>query len=146
MEFPPDLAPVTGAKELFDWFGFWPSFHDAEVLWLHLNRGDVCRLAIHTWDMTAETDEKGYYVLAKHIVVEFVMSEVVDLQSDEFNRQNVISSLTIRKIQNGYRLILGGCYGLAGTIDAADLSIWQIPGKPSSAVIEKDVTRRGPKH
>ena len=32
MEFPPELEVVEGAKNLRDWFGYWPSFHDAEVI------------------------------------------------------------------------------------------------------------------
>ena len=78
MEFPPELGTIEGAKNLRDWFGYWPSFHDAEVILLHLNRSDASTLAVHTWEMTKEVDEKGFYVLAKHVVVEFVMKEVVE--------------------------------------------------------------------
>jgi hypothetical protein len=38
MEFPPELEAVEGAKNLRDWFGYWPNFHDAEMISLHLNR------------------------------------------------------------------------------------------------------------
>ena len=77
MEFPPELGTIEGAKNLRDWFGYWPSFHDAEVILLHLNRSDASTLAVHTWEMTKEVD--------------------------------------------------------AGTIDASDISIRLIPGKPREA-------------
>jgi len=32
MEFPHELEAVEGATNLRDWFGYWPSFHDAEVI------------------------------------------------------------------------------------------------------------------
>jgi hypothetical protein len=32
MEFKSELEAVNGAKELRDWFAYWPSFHDAEVI------------------------------------------------------------------------------------------------------------------
>jgi len=38
MAFPPELGTIEGAKNLRDWFGYWPSFHDAEVILLHLHR------------------------------------------------------------------------------------------------------------
>jgi hypothetical protein len=42
--------------------------------------------------MTKETDERGYYVLAKHVVVEFVLEEILDLSLSGFSHQNVLSS------------------------------------------------------
>jgi len=41
MEFPPELGAVEGAKELHDWFGDRPSFHDAELIRLDLDRSDA---------------------------------------------------------------------------------------------------------
>src|SRR5258708_34764958 len=128
MEFPPELGTIEGAKNLRDWFGYWPSFHDAEVILLHLNRSDASTRAVHTWEMTKEVDEKGFYVLAKHVVVEFVMKEVVGLSLNGFNHQNVVFGLAIERIDSGYRLTLEDCYGVAGTIDASDISIRLIPG------------------
>jgi hypothetical protein len=43
MEFPPELEAVEGAKNLRDWFGYWPNFHDAEVISLHLNRSAISK-------------------------------------------------------------------------------------------------------
>jgi hypothetical protein len=133
MEFPPELGTIEGVKNLRDWFGYWPSFHDAEVSLLHLNRSDASTLAVHTWEMTKEVDEKGFYVLAKHVVVEFVMKEVVGLSLNGFNHQNVVFGLAIERVDSGYRLTLEDCYGVAGTIDASDISIRLIPGKPREA-------------
>ena len=31
-------AGIAGAAELVEWFGRWPSFHDAEIVSLELNR------------------------------------------------------------------------------------------------------------
>jgi hypothetical protein len=37
MPLEPDLTRIDGAQRLYDWFGYWPSFHDAEILSLQLN-------------------------------------------------------------------------------------------------------------
>lgn len=133
MDFPIMLEAVEGAKSLYDWFGYWPSFHDAEVISLHLNRIGLSSLALHTWEMTKEVDDKGYYVLAKHVVVEFAMKEVVGLSLNGFSHQNVIFGLAIERTENGYRLALDDCYGIAGDLEAKGISIRLIPGKPKDA-------------
>jgi hypothetical protein len=126
-----ELTEIPGAFELRDWFGYWPDFHDAEVISLHLNRRGNSFLRVHTWDTTKEVDEKGNYVQTKHVVVEFILESVSDLCLNDFSGQNVISGLGIEKTASGFRLALGACYGLAGTIDAERISIQMTPGRPS---------------
>jgi hypothetical protein len=131
MTVPVELEDVPGVAELHGWFGYWPDFHNAEVISLHLNRKGKSFLRVHTWEITKELDEKGYYVLAKHIVVEFILESVSDLCLNDFSHQNVISELGIKKTSSGFRLELGPCYGLAGTIDAERISLQITPGEPS---------------
>ncbi len=131
MTVPVELEVITGAAKLHEWFGYWPDFHDAEVIGLHLNRKGNSFLRVHTWDTTKEVNEKGYYVQAKHVVVEFIMESVSDLSLNDFSGQNVISGLGIEKTATGFRLALGACFGLAGTIDAEAISIQITPGKPA---------------
>lgn len=133
MDMPAQLEAIEGAKDLSDWFGYWPSFHDAEVISLHLNRGAASSLVLHTWEMTKEVDKQGYYVLAKHVLVEFVMGQVVDLSLSGFNHQNVVFGLGVAPVEGGYRLTLEDCYGISGTIDARHISIRLTPGKPKGA-------------
>ena len=66
-------AAIAGAQELHDWFGYWPSFHDSEIVSLHLNRTNPSALKIHSWHTTSEVDEAGYYVQTKHAVIEFLI-------------------------------------------------------------------------
>jgi hypothetical protein len=47
-----------------------------------------------------------------------------------FNNQNVLSGLTLEKADGGFRLVLDECYGLAGTIEAKEISIKLTPGEP----------------
>lgn len=133
MEFPIALAAVEGARELRDWFGYWPSFHDAEILSVHLNRAGASTIVVYTWETTNEVDAKGYYVAVKHVIVEFMMEEVFDLSLSGFSHQNVVFSLSIDRLENGYRVVLGDCFGIAGTIDAKQISIRYAPGKPQPA-------------
>jgi hypothetical protein len=117
------LKSIPGAVELLAWFGHWPSFHDAEIVSLTLNRSGVSILRVHTWQMTSQIDERGYYVLDKHIVVNFQMEEIQGLQLVDFSPQNLIFGLTLREIEGGFQIEMDPCYGLAGTISARKLSL-----------------------
>jgi Immunity protein 50 len=131
MSVPIEISEIPGAAELQEWFGYWPSFHDAEIVGLHLNRQGVSSLRVHTWEMTKEIDEKGYYVLAKHIVVEFIFEAVSGLSLEGFNEQNVLFGLAIEKTDWGFRVTLDNCYGLTGSIEAEKMSLRLTPGKPA---------------
>ncbi len=73
MAVPVELKEISGAAELHDWFGYWPSFHDAEIVSLHLNRQGRSSLRLLTWEMTKDIDEKGYYVLTKHALASSIL-------------------------------------------------------------------------
>lgn len=127
------IRELPGAVELHDWFGYWPDFHDAEILTLLLHRCGSLALRVHSWDTTKEVDDHGHYVQRKHVVVEFEFQNVNELNLTGFNSQNVVSSLVINKIDSGFRVELGACYGLAGHIEAEKISIRITPGHPAPA-------------
>src|SRR4051794_12581259 len=86
---------VSGGAELVRWFGQVPSFHDAEILSLHLRRRAESVLRLHGWINTGQVGQGGYFVLDRHAIVTFTLSEVMDLQLDNFSPQNVIGGLVL---------------------------------------------------
>jgi hypothetical protein len=125
------MTEFPGADKVIQWFGQWPSFHDAEILELHLARAGRSWLKIHTWNMTDQVDESGHYRLEKHAVVTFTLEEVTGLQVDGFSSQNVIAGLEVERLAEGFRITLAPCYGLAGTLEAARVIVDVAPGKPA---------------
>lgn len=130
MPLPSELRSITGAQELHDWFGFWPTFHDAEIVRLHLNRNAPSYLAVHTCEMTKRINSQGHYESEKHVVVEFIFDELLNLSLEGFSSQNVINSLNLKTIETGFLLTLAPCYGLSGSIEATSVSIRLAPGPP----------------
>ncbi len=131
------LVDVPGGSQLLQWFGGRvPSFHDAEVLALALDREKTCcSIRVHTFEMTPEVDAKGFFVLRNHVVVSFQLHGVVNLELNDFNEQNAIFGLSLsRTADRGYRLELEPCHGLFGFIEAQTLTIELEPGKPPSGV------------
>ena len=121
---------ISGSEDLIAWFGFWPSFHDAEVLSIHLNRASESSVVIHTWHRTDQVDRRGYFVLDKHVVVTFILEGIITVRLEDFNHQNVISGLSLETIASGYRLTLHPCFGAQGILEAKRVRITIQPGSP----------------
>jgi hypothetical protein len=103
-------------------FGGWPSFHDAEVLRVSLDRsgseGPTLDAVIHVFEMTSEVDPKGYYVLTHHTELSLRFTEVVLSRCQWFNHQNVLSSLEVEELNPSehegrcFRVTMPSTYGL----------------------------------
>jgi hypothetical protein len=124
------LGEIPGGTDLLAWFdGDLPSFHDAEVLSLELDRKDAtCRIRVHTWAMTREVDEGGYYRNVNNVLVTFELGGVTELKLEDFNQQNVIFGLFIERSEHGFQIELEPCYGLSGIITAKTVRVSLQPG------------------
>jgi hypothetical protein len=134
MAEPPE---IPGADQVVQWFGYWPSFHDAEVLSITLNRSGASYVQIHTWEKTSEVDANGYYVRTKHAVVTFLFEgflmdreEISRMRIEWFNHQNVLTSLRVVRIPDGHSLFLDGIFGVDACIDCERISVTLEPGMP----------------
>ena len=101
---------IVGSEKLTGIFGYWPSFHDAEVQELHFWRGNietergiydfpVLTLTIHVWELTKEVNSKGFLVLRYHTLTRLRFYDVNDFQMQGFNHQNAIMELALRSEQ-----------------------------------------------
>jgi hypothetical protein len=124
------LDSITGAQELYEWFGFWPSFHDAEVLKFHLGIGEPSYLLVHTWQMTNKVNTQGFYELTKNVIVEFALEGISNVNLGDLWEHSILLDLGAEKTEQGIRLNPSKAYGLCGTIEAQRLSLRLKPGKP----------------
>ena len=101
-------ALIEGSKKLTDIFGYWPSFHDAEVIELHFWRGDVepdqeryvfpvLRVNLHVWEITNEVNPQGYLGRRHHTLVTLRFHDVNEFRMEGFNHQNAILGLSITR-------------------------------------------------
>ncbi len=97
---------ITGSEKLAQIFGYWPSFHDAEVHELHFSRGNiqvesgiydfpVLTLRIHLWELTKQVDSAGFLVRRHHTLATLRFHDVSDFEMEGFNHQNAIMELRI---------------------------------------------------
>ena len=138
------LEHITGADRLTSRFGGWPSFHDAEVVRLILDRrsaqAPTAAMLVHAWLMTDKVDDRGYYVLEKHTLVRFLFERITSIELSEFNHQNVLVGLEIAEEmvdgERAFRVTLDSSYGLSGSlvcgqIVVADVSPCNERGEPA---------------
>jgi hypothetical protein len=99
-------SKISGSEKLTSIFGYWPSFHDAEIIDMHLWRGDVdstkerfifpvLTVTFHLWELTNEVDPQGYLVLRHHTRAALRFHDVADFSMEGFNHQNAIFGLSI---------------------------------------------------
>jgi hypothetical protein len=96
-------SQITNAEALISVFGYWPSFHDAEVVALSLSRafnddyGPALAATIHVFEMTSAVSSSGHFVCHKHSIVELRFRNIDDLNLEEFNHQNALNELSIKQ-------------------------------------------------
>jgi len=97
---------IGGYEKLTSVFGYWPSFHDSEVLCVRLDRrhsgegyGPTLDALIHVFEMTSEVGPGGACILRHHSLAHFRFHSVVELRLEEFNHQNVLWRLAISDIR-----------------------------------------------
>jgi hypothetical protein len=140
MDQPP--VPVIHANRLLDAFGYWHSFHDAEVHRAVLDRGGgddrpSVTLLINVYDSSGALDERGYYDVRVNVMVSLRFTDVEDLELSDLGTQNVINELRLEAQSSGRIAVeLGPCFGLNGVftcraVEVLDVVPYSRPAAPS---------------
>ena len=137
-------APIVGADRLTGHFGGWPSFHDAEVVRLVLDRhgtdGPTAELVVHVWSVGAEVDPDGRFPRREHALVRLLLERIASVDLAGFNHQNVLFSLDVVAETvggtEGVRVTLDPSFGVGGSIVCrrvvvADVRPCDETGRPS---------------
>lgn len=118
---------VGGHEKLIEIFGYWPSFHDAEVLSLTReqttndegHRGFAIQMVLHTWETNGLVNEKGQFQTQKHTQVTIRLDDCADDELKDFTYQNVVFELRFLLTPEAKRPLLvemdSSC-GLFGTV------------------------------
>lgn len=132
----PEKQHIVGARKVIEALGYWPTFHDAEVISSSVERGfpfksghAVARLAVHVrqYETVGEGTAECHQVVRKSVLVRFVFHGACELKLSDFNHQNVINAITISK-QVGdeeSRLLVDveSIWGFGGTLQCVSASV-----------------------
>lgn len=95
---------IQGSEQLTSVFGYWPSFHDAEVVKLELVRvtpfgeGPDLLADVHTFEITKDVGPDGYLILRHPVLVSFRFRGVDQVEIEGWNNQNALMGLHIQDI------------------------------------------------
>lgn len=113
---------VKNSEILVEYFGYFPTFHDAEVVTVKMDRQGP-NIEIILKDIN--TKNQSCFCL---ITLEF--KNIVDVNLRDFNHQNVLSSIKFQKEKNCIHSLINTNFGLYGFIRSKNVII--------SSLIEKD--------
>ncbi|MGO9108253.1 MAG: Imm50 family immunity protein [Thermoguttaceae bacterium] len=127
---------IRNNERLTSIYGRWPSFHDAEVIWMRFDRratslgnGPTVEALIHTFEMTSEVNSAGFYVLRNHVLVHLRFSRVMELILDGFNHQNALLVLSIEDIRHrqmehlNFEVKFDTSFGLEASFQCQDIEV-----------------------
>jgi hypothetical protein len=139
-------SQLPGGREVIEWFGGVPHFHDAEIVSLTLDRSGPSRLAVHFFRLQHSPAFRPNVMRpANDAIITFEFDHIVDLSLEGFSPQNVIYGLTVRRAKpdperapyfgidsspDDYEIELEPCYGLAGKIRAKSVVLSLVLGIP----------------
>jgi Immunity protein 50 len=144
-----DYEEFEESAHVTSWFGHWPSLHDAEILSVDFQRAVTCNspgvfVKVHAFEMTSEVDEKGYYKLVKHCIIDFRFDQIDDVALRWFGHQNVIGgiSLSPASTKDGARRIAVEFESITGvelSFSCARAVVVRLtPGLPTEGVYTRD--------
>ena len=131
---------IQGSDKLTSIFGYWPSFHDAEVIELHFWRGDVdsdnnkyvfpvLTAKLHLWEMTSELKPDGFLALHKHTLTRIQFYDVDDFKMEGFNHQNAILGLRLASYERNegpsplFDVHFDPAFGMGATFKCARIEV-----------------------
>jgi hypothetical protein len=134
------MKKVVNSEALTSIFDYWPSFHDAEVIQVRLDRGGgvgsdgeptlpSLEADIHVFEMTEEIATNGAYVLHKHTLATFAFRGIDELELKWFNHQNVLWELELEDISDrqlealNWAVRFASSSGLEGSFKCGEIEV-----------------------
>jgi Immunity protein 50 len=132
---------IDGYQNVLSAFGRWPSFHDAEVHKVILDRKRLVangasyssvELLVHGWNMTTDITEQGHYKHEASNLVHFLFDYVTDLELSGLNHQNVLDGLELTLQMDEHTgktsisVELCHCWGLSGGFKARQAKVLSV--------------------
>ncbi len=123
---------IIGKQIVEDYFGYFPTFHDSEVIEFYLNRTKItAKILIYTFDTDNEINGSRNYRKKNECFISLEIENINDISLKGFNHQNVLDRIRfIDTDDNKIKIIFDECFGLSGYIIAEQISIVSLMSTP----------------
>lgn len=120
------LAFIAGAAKLVDLYGYWPSFHDAQVEAITLEReGPTVTIAFTTNDLVVKSGTEQGSQLAK-VTLRWHEVEDLALRATEWSEENWVWDMNLTAHEKGVLTELLPNYGIGGSIVARRMEVLEV--------------------
>lgn len=148
MSFNP--SRIIDSHLLTDRFGAWPSFHDAEVLQVTLDRSGPDLIAtLHVFEVSAAVTADGFYELQNHTSAVLRFGGIAQLHLEEFNHQNALMGLQLEDISSHqlellrWNVSFDAAHGLDATFMCRSITVERATDHQSSATSASSTGTQG---
>ena len=152
---------IVGSERLTSIFGGWPSFHDAEVTEIHLDRGEVNQdtatfefpvltIKLVLWNLTSRVNANGYLETEHHTLAILQFSDVENLTMSGSNHQNAIMGLQIERQSNEgrteFKVIFDPAFGMGCEFSCSSVEVlnaipWDVSKRPPRWLLKEQLSK-----
>lgn len=127
---------VQHTEKVIEALGYWPGFHDAEVISVSATRAMAghpvatsARLCVNVRQYKEVGAGTADYemVCIRSVLIEFLFSDLQYLSLEDFNHQNVIDSIEFTVLENqSIEVNVASIWGLGGVIRCARVEVGDV--------------------
>ena len=139
----PAVSRIVNHEVVIQRFGYWPSFHDAEVLKVtfeaHPGYRATVTFLIETSEFINELDANGRYKQFNNCQIELNFTGIRGIYFEDFSHQNVIFDLKFKEVGEVIECSFDSSVGLVASITAEEacvLNLTPIEPEPDEPVID----------
>jgi hypothetical protein len=116
-----NVNEIINSEIVLNHFGYWPSFHDAEILelkfYLLVGERPTLDMKIYVFESTDRLDKEGRFIRDKKCILTFEFQEISNNKFSGFYSQNILGDLDIKEVDYKFRIWLNTDMGIEGKFD-----------------------------
>ncbi|WP_181163769.1 Imm50 family immunity protein [Pontibacter mangrovi] len=118
---------IENANLILNHFGYWPSFHDSEIISLKFERNleegkPTVEMKVYAFEMTDKVVNR-YFKRFKHCIIDFKFVDLQKSEMDGFNHQNAVDGLNFEKDGDNLICEINAAYGVDGLLSAKTIQV-----------------------
>ena len=134
----PVMEQVVNSEIIWNHFGYWPDFHDAEVMKVLFETHEATgrysiTFTVDAFETTNKVTAQGHYELIKQCLVEFQLTGIEKLEFNHFTFQNVLWELWFEQQGSFIKCCMPSSTGLEAEVVAEEAIVLSLKPKGESA-------------
>ncbi|WP_041388554.1 immunity 50 family protein [Polaromonas sp. JS666] len=130
------IEHIIGTSKVVETLGYWPTFHDAEVISFAAERAlpvkcgySIFRMTVHVRNYTTVGEGTAQYaqVLSASVLIHFLFTGACDFEFSGFNHQNVIDAIVVTPVTTdesaNLRVAIESIWGFGGILRCSRVEV-----------------------